>query len=327
MRRRCRPAARHVLIGSLALALAGCGTTVITNARGSPAPRAAVVSHALSPQQAKAEAAAILGAFIPPPAAQRLAAPPGGVGGKLDNPIFMSGDPDTVYSASLWKAQGMSPLQVLTWEKAHLSSRFRLTFVGGEAAPTRPGIPGVLTPPSDPYHDASYEFDLQGAGIPPAAEMIVQAASSPAGQTYVRVDVQVSWQPQRAAAERVPAGVTAITITAQPDMNKPHDRPAPVTLTDPARVGKIVRLVDSLPLNPGGGHCSLNENGKGITLSFLGHANGPVLATASELIPSCGGVQFAIRGTDQPILSDPGSFTQQALSIAGVRWPGFNMPG
>lgn len=300
---------------------------VITNARGSSAPRAAVVSHALSPQQAKAEAAAILAAFIPPPGAQRLAAPPGGVGGKLDNPIFMSGDPDTVYSASIWKAPGMSPLQVLTWEKAHLPGRFRLTLTGGEAAPALAPIPGTPTRPGDPYHDASYEFDLQGAGIPPAAEMIVQAVSSPAGQTYVRVDAQVAWQPQRPASERVPAGVTAITITAQPDMNKPHDRPAPVTLTDPAKVGKIVTLVDSLPLNPGGGHCSLNETGKEITLSFLGHANGPVLATASELIPNCGGVQFAIRGTDEPILSDPGSFTQQALSIAGVRWPSFNMPG
>jgi hypothetical protein len=276
-----------------------------------------------------AEAASILAAFIPPPAAQRLAGPPGDVGGKLDNPIFTSRDPDTVYGASLWKAPEMSPLQVLAWEKAHLPGRFRLTLVGGEATPTRPGIPGVPTPPSDPFHDASYEFDLQGAGIPPAAEMIVQAVSSPAGQTYVRVDVQVAWQPQRPASERVPAGVTAITITAQPDMNKPHDVPAPVTLTDPARVGKIIRLVDSLPLNPGGGQAcfGLNENGKGITLSFLGHANGPVLATASELIASCGGVQFAIRGTDEPILSDPGSFTQKVIAIAGVRWPGFNMPG
>lgn len=108
-------------------------------------------------------------------------------------------------------------------------------------------------------------------------------------------------------------------------MNKPRDVPAPVTLTDPARVSKIVRLVDSLPLNPGGGHGCLNENGTGITLSFLGHANGPVLATASDL--SCGYVEFAIRGRDAPLLSDPGSFTQQALSIAGVRWPGVNMPG
>lgn len=327
MRRRCNLAARHVLVGGITLALAGCGTTVTANARGSSAPSAAVVSHALSPQQAKAEAAAILAAFIPPPGAQRLAAPPGGVGGKLDNPVFMSGDPDTVYSASLWKVPGMSPLQVLAWEKAHLPGRFRLTLAGGEAAPAPPGIPGARTPPSDPYHDASDEFDLQGSGIPPAAEMIVQAATSSAGQTYVRVDVEVSWQPQRPASERVPAGVTAITITAQPDMNKPHDVPAPVTLTDPARVGKIVRLVDSLPLNPGGGCLGANETGKGITLSFLGHANGPVLATASELIPNCGGVQFAIRGTAQPALSDPGSFTQQALSIAGVRWPGFNMTG
>jgi len=327
MRRQCHLAARHVLIGSIALALAGCGTTVITNARGSSAPHAAVVSHGLSPQQAKAEAEAILAAFIPPPGAQRLVAPPGGVGGKLDNPIFMSGDPDTVYSASLWKAKGMSPLQVLAWEKAHLSSRFRLTLAGGEAAPARPGIPGVSTPPGDPYHDASYEFDLQGAGILPAAEMIVQAAASSAGQTYVRVDAMVAWQPQRLASERVPAGVTVITITAQPDMNKPHDVPAPVTLTDPARVGNIVRLVDSLPLNPGGGCLGLNENGKGITLLFLGHANGPVLATASELIPNCGYVEFAVRGTDEPMLRDPGSFIKQALSIAGVRWPGFNMPG
>lgn len=168
MRRRCHLAARHVLIGSLALALAGCGTTVITNARGSSAPRAAVVSQALSPQQAKAEAAAILAAFVPPPGAQRLAAAPGGVGGKLDNPIFMSGDPDTVYSASLWAVPGRSPLQVLAWEKAHLPDRYRLTFTGGEAAPPAPvPIPGMRTPPGDPYHDASDEFDLQGSGIPP----------------------------------------------------------------------------------------------------------------------------------------------------------------
>jgi hypothetical protein len=302
----------------------------MTHARGSSAPRAAVVSQALSPQQrAKAEAASILAAFVPPPAAQRLVGPPGDVGGKLDQPYITSGDADVVYSASLWAVPGMSPLQVLAWEKAHLPGRYRLTLTGGEAAPAPAPIPGTPTPPGDPYHDASDEFDLQGAGIPPAAEMIVQAVSSPAGQTYVRVDVQVSWQPQRPASERVPAGVTAITITAQPDMNKPHDVPAPVTVTDPARVGKIVTLVDSLPLNPGGGHgCfGLNENGKGITLSFLGHANGPVLATASELIASCGGVEFAIRGTYQPELSDPGSFTQQVLAIAGVRWPGFNMPG
>ena len=115
----------------------------MTRARGPSAPRAAVVSQALSPQQrAKADAASILAAFIPPPAAQRLVGPPGDVGGKLDNPIFMSGDPDTVYSASLWKVPGMSPLRVLTWEMAHLSSRFRLTLTalwrGGTGAAGHP---------------------------------------------------------------------------------------------------------------------------------------------------------------------------------------------
>jgi hypothetical protein len=170
----------------------------------------------------------------------------------LDQPYFTSGDLDVVYSASLWVVPGMSPLQVLAWEKAHLPGRYRLTLTGGEAAPAPAPIPGTPTPPGSPYHDASDEFDLQGLpDILPAAEMVVQGASSLAGETYVRVDAMVAWQPQRPASERVPAGVTAITITAQPDMNKPHDVPAPVTLTDPARVGKIVRLVDSLPLNPG----------------------------------------------------------------------------
>lgn len=301
----------------------------MTHARAPSAPRAAVVSQALPPQQrAKAEAASILAAFIPPPAAQRLVGPPGDVGGKLDQPYFTSGDLDVVYSASLWAVPGMSPLQVLAWEKAHLPGRYRLTLTGGEAAPAPAPIPGTPAPPGDPYHDASDEFDLQGLpDILPAAEMVVQGASSLAGETYVRVDAMVAWQPQRPASEWVPAGVRAITITAQPDPNHPRDLPAPVTVTDPARVGKIVTLIDGLSLDPSGPHECMQETGKGITVSFLGHASGLALATASVPIPTCGYVEFAIRGTYQPELSDSGSFTQKVLAIAGVRWPGFNMPG
>lgn len=332
MGQRHRPTVRRLLIGNvtLALALAGCGTMTMTS--GSPAPRASGVSRALSPQQrAKADAASILAAFIPPPGARRLAGPPADVGGELDNREFMPlGDPDLTYDTSVWEVRGRSPLQVLAWEKAHLPSRFLLTEKSGAtvSAPKLPRPPRMRTwPPRDPYQYASYGFDLpELPGILISREMVVQAARSLAGQTYVRVDAQVLWQPQRAASERVPAGVSVITITAQPDMNQPHDMPAPITVTDPAKVSKIVALADGLYVDSGGMRMCPLETGKGITLKFLGHVNGPVLATASEPIPSCGDVQFTVEGTREPPLEDFGSFAQQVLSIAGAQWNGYNLP-
>ena len=264
---------------------------------------------------------------MPPPGAKRLARPPGGVEGKLDHNQFMPGDPDFVDVASLWQVKG-SPLRVLAWEKAHLPGRFTVSMTSGEAAPIPPrGPSGAPSFPADPYHFASDGYGLPAVpGVLISREMDVAAARSLAGQTYVRVDAEVIWLPQRPAAERVPAGVSVIAITGKPDMNRPKELPVPVAVTDPAQVRKIVALVDGLSLNPAGVHGCMMWSGKEITLSFLGHLNGPVLATISEPIPSCGGIQFVIRGTQQPSLGDWGSFAQQVLSIAGARWPGYNAP-
>lgn len=323
-----RLAVRNLLIGGGAFALAGCGTMTMTSGRDSVASPASVISRAFSPQQrAKADAAAILAAFVPPPGARRLTRLPGGLGGELDHREALPiGDPDFVANESAWEVRGGSPLRVLTWEKAHLPSRFLLMLRGGEAVPQRPLPPGMPPPGRhDPYHYASYGFDLPGVtGILIQREMIVQAARSLAGKTYVRVDAEVMWQPQRPASERVPAGVRAITITAR-SYSRPYEVPAPVTITDPAGIGKIVALIDRLFLDtPGTRSCPL-ENRK-IMLSFLSQANGPVLATASEPIASCGDVQFTVLGKHEPPLSDFGSFSQEVLSIAGVRWQGFNLP-
>jgi hypothetical protein len=91
-----------------------------------------------------------------------------------------------------------------------------------------------------------------------------------------------------------------------------------------ARVGKLVALTDGLQLAPGELVSCFETTSDGITLSFLGHAHGPVLATVSEPNPYCGGMPFTIRGKDEPALDDPGSFATDVLAIAGVRWPGFN---
>ena len=141
----------------------------MTSASGSPTTRATAVAKALSPRQrAKVDAASILAAFIPPPGAQRLAGPPGDVAGKLDHPQSMPGDPDFVDIASLWQVRGMSPLQVLAWEKAHLPKRFRLSMLGDAAAPAPVHLPGAPPVPRDPYAEASEGFDLPGLAIIPA---------------------------------------------------------------------------------------------------------------------------------------------------------------
>jgi hypothetical protein len=86
-------------------------------------------------------------------------------------------------------------------------------------------------------------------------------------------------------------------------------------------VAKIVALLDGLSLETSDAHGCPAEQGKGITLSFRAKPNGPVLATASEPIPSCGSVGFVIGGVRQPALADRGTFTSKVLAIAGVHWP------
>jgi hypothetical protein len=63
--------------------------------------------------------------------------------------------------------------------------------------------------------------------------------------------------------------------------------------------------------------------GKGLSVAFLGHAGGPVLATAIEAIPGCPDVHFMIGGRMQAPLTPTSSFWPDVLAIAGVRWRGY----
>lgn len=315
---------------ALAVAVSACGTTSAGAPPGGQGPSgspSATPSLARQEQQARADTAAILASFRPPPGAVRLSRPPGGVGGVLDHAEGYPGALHLVDDAAWWRVPG-GPLGVLDYEKAHLPSRFRL---GGQSwgaippadrphGPVAPGMPNT-------YQRAGYEFAVQG-GLPPleVAEMLVDAAVSRSGQTYVRVDAQLAWTPARSPAERVPAAVKVITITAQPDMNIPHDIPAPVTVTDPAKVARIVSLLDGLNIDSSGTHGCPAMSGRGITLAFLARAGGPALASASEELPSCGYLDFSIGGRKQPTLSDGGPFAQKVLGIAGVKWAGWNVP-
>jgi hypothetical protein len=154
--------------------------------------------------------------------------------------------------------------------------------------------------------------------------MTVSAAGAGNGRTDLEVLVLVSWIPPRPAAEVVPPAAQAVTIAVKPDMNLHVTPPAPVTVTDPAQVRRIVALVDGLPLSPPGGdfNCPA-DGGATLVLTFRAQPGGPTLAVAEPGLEGCEVVSFTIGGQLQPSLglADGGrSFADSVARIAGLPW-------
>jgi hypothetical protein len=151
------------------------------------------------------------------------------------------------------------------------------------------------------------------------AQMHVAAVGN--GETAIRVDAQVSWQPPRPPAERALSAARVVTITQLPSLD-PHARrpPAPVTITGLAVVRRLAALVDSLQLSTigPGACCPLPADG-GIRLTFLARAGGPPLAVAQDPA-ACGTVQFSVGRRQQPALQVTDSFIPQVVMLAGLHW-------
>jgi hypothetical protein len=304
--------------------LAACGTATAGTGASTPAH---VAATKLTPQQqAKADAAAMLAAFVPPPGAKRLSSAPTGSGGVLKHKAFTVGVADQLDDVSFWRVPA-SAASVLSFEQAHLPRKFTLSQ-WGSVGDTHATAPTPARPRPAPHaigntYGAWYDT-WTPSGVPSVIDLsslTVELTDPSSSVTYVRVDANVAWIPSRLATEKVPAGVKVVTITASPDMDHPKGTPAPVTVTSPAKVAKIVALLNGLALDTSGAHGCMAEEGNGITLSFRAKAGGPVVATAEEPIPSCGSVGFIIGGVRQPALADWGSFTTKVIAAAGLHWP------
>lgn len=293
-------------------AAAGCAATGTTTAHGTAPATAAASRTASAPstrpasaatprQRAVAQAAAILTAFVPPPGARRLPKAPGTDGGLLKFPSSIVVSTALVDDASFWLAPGQPPA-VLAWEQAHLPRRFTPQDEGFGPASWRafslPPVPGVLTD----------------------RELVVEVIAAGGGQTAIRVDAQVAWQPPRPPGEHVPSAARVVTIAALPGM-MPGARqpPAPVTITAAAVVARLAALVDSLRLSTIGVASCPAVLAPGIRLTFRARPGGPALAVAEGPAP-CGTVLFTVGGRQQPALQVPDGFVSQVLAIAGLRW-------
>jgi hypothetical protein len=147
-------------------------------------------------------------------------------------------------------------------------------------------------------------------------------ATSGRGGTTLDVDVEVVWIYPRSPREKVPAGVRKITF----DAPKVH-----VRVTDAAKVERIIRWFDGLPISPPGLNvpCTVPSRSPSLALAFRSGA-GTVLAHA--VVPPypsgiCTQIAFTIGRHPQAALIDNpyrravsrGSFFAKVQRLLGVK--------
>jgi hypothetical protein len=131
-------------------------------------------------------------------------------------------------------------------------------------------------------------------------------------RTVIRVDAQVEWVYPRSPREKVPAATSEI------DLRAPR---VSIDVTNPAKVARIIRWFDALPIAPPGivVSCPLGVP-PNITLTFR-NARGDRLAQA-KLPPSfawiCDSISFTIGGKQQKPLIDRVRRPSFALRVQGL---------
>jgi hypothetical protein len=294
---------------AVALALTSCATAerssvtpAQTSSSAAAAARAVSATNETPKQRAEKDAAAILASFAVPPGGHRLAAPPSLPGGVLKTPASFLGANWEVHLTAFWEAPG-SPQAVLAWEQAHLPRRF--------------------TPGDADFGPPAWDrgFELAPEGVLVDRELDVEVASAGGGQTGIRVDAWVAWQPPRPASSLIPPTARAVTIvelyTGSPVAKR---LPAPVTITDPGAVRRLAALIDGLPLSttPADTPCPLSLR-PSLSLTFRARPGGPALAVA-QTGQQCYGVALTVRGKQQLALQDEPTLDPQILRLAGLPW-------
>jgi hypothetical protein len=280
----------------------GAGASARPASPSSPAPSPAAGQR--TRQQAEAAAAALLAEFVPPPGARRLAGPPNLPDGWEQHPQSSLVSNSMVDEAAFWEAPG-DPQSLLSWEQAHLTGK---RFTLGDAS---------FGPPS-----WDREFDLPAAGVLTNRELIVEVVGAGNGQTAIRLDADVAWQPSRPPDDLVPNAARVVTISELASGNPQAKRPpAPVTSTDPTVTGRLAALVDSLPVSPLSNvpvSCPAASGGS-LQLAFRTRTGGPVVALVQTDQP-CFMVDLTVTGQQVLGLQNNANVDRQILAIASLPW-------
>jgi hypothetical protein len=247
-------------------------------------------------QRAAADAKTILGKFVPPPGAVRLAKQPALPSG---SPVMGLTSTTVADATGYWRATG-APTALLAWEKAHISRSFSRQDV-------------IIGPPS---WNTVYSLPAV-PGVLPTREMNVQFYDASGGVTVIMAEAMVTWQPPRPAAEVIPASVTEVTIAPSGLVSQ---QTAPVTITAVPVVRRLAALVNGLPLSTVANDVPC-PSGSGFTLTFRTAADGKPIAVADGP-GACGQVTLRLNGKGEPPLLPPdaASYRATVLKIAGLHW-------
>jgi hypothetical protein len=238
------------------------------------------------PAGSRAEALALAGRML-----TRLVAPPGA------QPVNPSPVPGPVDVSS---AGGPAPYSVDTYrfflvrEPTATVHSFLLAHVPAgmrwAGAGLAPGTTNQVTVQWVGYSPRSLP-----AGI--AAAELGTAAMPSAHDVLIRVDAGVTWSPPRTAAERLTAA-SFRSVTVAETTQLPKQRTVTRVFTSRAVIGRLVALVDAMPVSP-----AQDTRGMSclavVTVYRLTFTPGVVV-----LAGGCGGDQVIVNGKEQPRLED-----------------------
>jgi hypothetical protein len=124
------------------------------------------------------------------------------------------------------------------------------------------------------------------------------------------------------APGKVPATATAVTISMEIGLNQGGRKPpAPVTITDPAKVRALIALINGLGRFPPGQYSCPADFADGLTLTFLAGPGARAIAVATVDLSGCDVVGLTIGGRRQPDLAGPGTDSgPRILRAAGLPW-------
>jgi hypothetical protein len=128
-------------------------------------------------------------------------------------------------------------------------------------------------------------------------------------------------------SERVPPAATVLTVAARPGLVTGAKSPAPVTITDPATVRRVVSVVDGLRVFPRGLMNCPADTGRAVQMTFRSGAGGPVLASVAAGMTGCQGVSLSVDGQPRTSLAGGGSLAREVLAITGLHWTGYSSGG
>ena len=261
-------------------------------------------------QRAEADAAAILGSFAVPPGGHRLAGPPNLPGGVLKTPVSYLGATWEVHVTDFWEAPG-DPQALLAWEQGHLTARF--TLGDADFGP--------------PVWDRGFELAPEGALV--TRELVVEVASAGDGQTGIRVDAWVAWQPPRPAGSQIPSAAQD-GHHRRVVRRRPADRPDRPDRQAPARPGHDHRpghgaqrsrrssTASRCPPIPPDAPCPFTL-GPFLSLTFRARSGGPAVAIVQTDQP-CGEVTLTVGGEQQPALQNEPALDGRILKLAALPW-------